>query len=54
MGGGEQKVKSSDPLENRHGMEEWNGEDEGGRRRVTEKRSKDGDPLDRVNGTEDW
>ncbi|HEX8706231.1 MAG TPA: PEGA domain-containing protein [Myxococcaceae bacterium] len=54
MGGGEQKVKSSDPLDNRHGMEDWNGEDEGGRRRVTEKRSKDGDPLDRVNGTEDW
>jgi hypothetical protein len=54
MGGGEQKVKSSDPLDNRHGMEEWNGEDQGGRRQVTEKRSKNSDPLDGVNGTEDW
>ncbi|MDY7225491.1 PEGA domain-containing protein [Hyalangium rubrum] len=54
MGGGEQKVKSSDPLDNRHGMEDWNGEDQGGRRRVTEKRKKDGDPLDTVNGTEEW
>lgn len=54
MGGGEQKVKASDPLENRHGMEEWNGEDQGGRgRQVTEKKKK-GDPLDGVNGTEDW
>ncbi len=54
MGGGEQKVKSSDPLDNRHGMEDWNGEDQGGRRQVTEKRPKGGDPLDGVNGTEDW
>jgi hypothetical protein len=54
MGGGEQKVKSSDPLDNRHGMEEWNGEDQGGRRTVTEKRKKNDDPLDGVNGTEDW
>jgi hypothetical protein len=54
MGGGEQKVKASDPLENRHGMEEWNGDDQGGRsRQVTEKKKK-GDPLDGVNGTEDW
>jgi hypothetical protein len=54
MGGGEQKVKSSDPLDNRHGMEEWNGEDQGGRRQESVKRGKDGDPLDGVNGTEDW
>lgn len=54
MGGGEQKVKSQDPLDNRHGMEEWNGEDQGGRRQMTEKRSKNGDPLDGVNGMEDW
>lgn len=54
MGGGEQKVKSSDPLDNRHGMEDWNGEDQGGRRQVTEKRGKNDDPLDGVNGTEDW
>ena len=54
MGGAEQKVKSKDPLDNRHGMEEWNGEDQGGRRQMTEKRSKNGDPLDGVNGMEDW
>jgi hypothetical protein len=53
LGGGEQKVKASDPLENRHGMEEWNSEDQGGRRTVTEKKKK-GDPLDSMNGTEDW
>lgn len=53
LGGGEKKVKASDPLENRHGMEEWNSDDQGGRRQVTEKKSK-GDPLDTVNGTEDW
>ncbi len=53
LGGGERRVKSSDPLDNRHGMEEWNAEDEGGRRRVSEK-PKGGDPLDTVNGTEDW
>jgi hypothetical protein len=33
-GGAEQKVKSSDPLENSHGMDEWNGEDRGGKRRT--------------------
>ena len=54
MGGAEQKVKSKDPLDNRHGMEEWNGEDQGGRRQMTEKRSKNDDPLDGVNGMEDW
>jgi hypothetical protein len=55
LGGGEKKVKASDPLENRHGMEEWNADDQGGRRTVTEKKKdKNGDPLDGVNGTEDW
>lgn len=54
LGGGEKKVKASDPLENRHGMEEWNSEDQGGRRTVSEKKGKAGDPLDGVNGTEDW
>jgi hypothetical protein len=55
LGGGEKKVKASDPLENRHGMEEWNGETPGSReRQVTEKKKKGGDPLDGVNGTEDW
>jgi hypothetical protein len=55
LGGAEKKVKGSDPLDNRHGMEEWNAEDQGGRRQVTEKKAKSGDdPLDTVNGTEDW
>jgi hypothetical protein len=54
MGGGEQKVKASDPLENRHGMEEWNSEDQGGRSRQVSEKKKKGDPLDGVNGTEDW
>jgi hypothetical protein len=53
LGGGEKKTKADDPLDNRHGMEEWNAEDQGGRRTVTEKKKK-GDPLDGVNGTEDW
>lgn len=54
LGGAEKKTKAADPLDNRHGMEEWNAEDQGGRRRVSEKKSKGGDPLDGVNGTEDW
>lgn len=54
LGGGEQKVKAADPLENRHGMEEWNGEDQGGRSRQVSEKKKKGDPLDGVNGTEDW
>ncbi|HEY0093794.1 MAG TPA: PEGA domain-containing protein, partial [Archangium sp.] len=53
-GGAEQRVKASDPLENRHGMDEWNGEDRGGKRRTQEKKTKGGDPLEGVNGTEDW
>ena len=53
-GGAEKRVRSSDPLENSHGMDEWNGEDKGGKRRQQEKKSKGGDPLDGVNGTEDW
>ncbi len=53
-GGGEKVVKSSDPLENSHGTDEWNGEDRGGKRRTQEKKSKGGDPLESVNGTEDW
>jgi hypothetical protein len=53
-GGGEKRVRSSDPLENSHGMEDWNAEDKGGKRRQQEKKSRGGDPLDGVNGTEDW
>jgi hypothetical protein len=53
-GGAEKVVKSSDPLENAHGTDEWNREDRGGKRRAQEKKSKGGDPLEGVNGTEDW
>ena len=53
-GGAEKRVKSSDPLENSHGTDEWNREDRGGKRRDQEKKSKKGDPLEGVNGTEDW
>ena len=53
-GGAEKRVKSSDPLENSHGTDEWNGEDRGGQRRSKEKKAKKGDPLEGVNGTEDW
>ncbi len=53
-GGAEKRVKASDPLENSHGMDEWNREDRGGKRRDQEKKAKKGDPLEGVNGTEDW
>ncbi|HSP78177.1 MAG TPA: PEGA domain-containing protein [Myxococcaceae bacterium] len=53
-GGAERKVKSDDPLDNQHGMEEWNAEDQGGRRRAREKKNRGGDPLESVSGTEDW
>ena len=53
-GGSERVVKSSDPLDNSHGTDEWNREDVGGKRRTQEKKTKGGDPLDGVNGTEDW
>ncbi len=53
-GSGDTKVvKSSDPLDGRHGMEDWNGEDRGGDRNRKEKKKK-GDPLDGVDGTGEW
>jgi len=42
-----------EPLDNSHGMDEWNGEDRGGKRRGQEKKAKKDEPLDGVNGTED-
>jgi hypothetical protein len=52
-GGAERVAKSSDPLDSRHGMEEWNAEDRGQRsKNPTKKKTKD--PLDGMNGTEDW
>ncbi|XXF75998.1 PEGA domain-containing protein [Myxococcaceae bacterium GXIMD 01537] len=54
-GGGEKVVKSSDPLDNRYGTEEWGAEDKGGKTRTKEqKRKKPSDPLEGVSGTEDW
>lgn len=50
----EKITKSSDPLENRHGMEEWNSDDRGGKNKERDKKKKGGDPLNSVNGTEDW
>ncbi|MFO0593824.1 MAG: PEGA domain-containing protein [Myxococcaceae bacterium] len=52
--GNKETVKSSDPLDNRSGMEEWRGEDKGGKNTRRDKNSKGGDPLDNSNGTDDW
>ncbi|MBK7860034.1 MAG: PEGA domain-containing protein [Archangiaceae bacterium] len=51
-GGGEKKSSSSDPLDGRHGMDDWNETDRGGAR--TTKGSKSGDPLKGKTGMEDW
>lgn len=46
--------KSSDPLDGKNGMEDWGGEDKGGRNSGTKNRKKSNDPLDSRSGTEDW
>lgn len=51
---GEKLVKSSDPLETKGGMEDWNAEDKGGKSTAQQKKKKGSDPLDGVQGTEDW
>lgn len=43
-----------DPLDYKSGMEEWSGDDTGGKRTRKEKKDKGGDPLDKQSGTEDW
>lgn len=48
----EKATASKDPLDARSGLEEWSGEDRGGR--AQQKTKKKGDPLDSVNGMEDW
>jgi hypothetical protein len=53
-GGTEKVSRSSDPLDNRHGMEDWSSEDRGGRNTRRDRKSKGGDPLDSASGTEDW
>lgn len=50
----EKQAKSSDPLDNRSGMEDWRGDDKGGKNTKRDKNSKGGDPLDNSSGTEDW
>ena len=51
----EKERHTADPLEGRHGMEEWSGEDTQGRT-PPQKRHKggSGDPLSGVSGTEEW
>lgn len=49
-----EKVNSTDPLDHKHGTEEWKSEDRGGRNTKREKKTKSGDPLDRVTGTDEW
>jgi hypothetical protein len=51
---GEKVTRSSDPLDNRGGTEDWSAEDRGGRTKASEKKKKGDDPLDGVSGTEDW
>jgi hypothetical protein len=50
----EKVSRSSDPLDGRHGMEEWNADDKGGRNKERDKKKTGKDPLEGVNGTEDW
>ncbi len=50
----EKVSRSSDPLDGRHGMEEWNADDKGGRNKERDKKKNGKDPLEGVNGTEDW
>jgi hypothetical protein len=56
-GNGEKEpaVDSTDPLDHRQGVEDWSGDDRGGRGAAKDKKFKNkGDPLDRRMGTEDW
>ncbi len=52
--GNEKVTRSADPLDNRHGTEDWQAEDRGGRNTSRDKKKKGGDPLDSASGTEDW
>ena len=47
-------TRSADPLDNKAGTEDWQGEDRGGKNVNRDKKSKGGDPLDTASGTEDW
>jgi hypothetical protein len=52
--GGQRTVRSSDPLEGKSGLEDWSGEDKGGKGAMKTKKARFKDPLDTVSGTEDW
>lgn len=52
--GAEKVTKGGDPLDSKHGMEDWNSEDKGGNRTAKDKNKKKGDPLDHRDGMEDW
>jgi len=52
--GDSKQAKSSDPLDNRSGTEDWHGEDRGGKNTRRDKNSRGGDPLDGQSGTDDW
>jgi hypothetical protein len=43
-----------DPLQGKHGTEEWSGDDRGGRNTQAERIHPPKDPLQGVSGTEDW
>ena len=45
---------TGDPLDNKSGMEEWTGDDQGGKRTRKEKKTKAGDPLDSQSGMDEW
>jgi hypothetical protein len=52
---GDKVVKSADPLDTKSGLEDWSGEDKGGRKQAEGTRKKQhADPLEGVSGTEDW
>lgn len=46
-------TRSADPLDNKGGTEEWQGDDRGGKNVKRDKKS-GGDPLDTASGTDDW
>ncbi len=52
--GGDKVTRSADPLDNKGGTEEWQGDDRGGKNKNRDKKSKGGDPLDSASGTDDW
>jgi PEGA domain-containing protein len=52
--GAEKQGRSSDPLENRSGMEDWGTEEQSTQQQKTKPKKGGKDPLDSVSGTEEW